>query len=506
MSSTQEVGSIFGEGVGPATAMLRSPTVIIASIGLWGMNVYFFRLFGINYVRVLHLDLVKEKEAMAGTKSSSSQTNKNNGSSSAELSDGKEQFADNGNVPPDSRTGIVMIGTSGKNSDEESTPFTPYLMDHPGAEVTAPKLFFLSFFLLALLHLTPYVWIHWLGGDIMTAVFAFYGSVAVGIAVPLPSTRWVRHILMVVLQRAAELINPRCACNGTMPRPIPFIDVFFADGMCSLSKVFFDWGMLSLIATHYPHPVPASTHSIVIPSLVAALPYLIRARQCIIMHTVGRYKNDPKRYQHTLNTIKYLTSIFPLSLSAFQKTVSIEAAEKLEPLLLLLLAVNAFYALTWDIVMDWGMLSDPTAVLAASVVGEMCVPTGVANEKKQCAHAMLRPRLRFGVLASTGILIADAVLRFSWLLRFCETSLFPSKDVFVLVTQFLEVFRRAIWNLLRVEWEQSKQTKAKRLEQGGEKGKVFEAYSDEEEFPLMTNMSLQLQMSAPIRPASVIRS
>jgi hypothetical protein len=57
-----------------------------------------------------------------------------------------------------------------------------------------------------------------------------------------------------------------------------------------------------------------------------------------------------------------------------------------------------------------------------------------------------------------------------------------------------------------VEWEQSKQTKAKRLEQGGEKGKVFEAYSDEEEFPLMTNMSLQLQMSAPIRPASVIRS
>ena len=43
--------------------MLRSPTVIIARIGLWGMNVYFFRLFGIDYVRVLNLDLVKEREA-----------------------------------------------------------------------------------------------------------------------------------------------------------------------------------------------------------------------------------------------------------------------------------------------------------------------------------------------------------------------------------------------------------------------------------------------------------
>jgi hypothetical protein len=231
---------------------------------------------------------------MVGTKSSSSQTNK-------ELSDGTEQFVDNGNVPPDSRTGIVMIGSSGKNAEEESTPFTPYSMDHPGAEVTAPKLFFLSFFLLALLHLTPYVWIHWLGGDIITAVFAFYGSVAVGIAVPLPSTQWLRHILMVVLQRAVELVNPRCACNG-MPRPIPFIDVFFADGMCSLSKVFFDWGMLSLVATHYPHPVPASTHSIVIPSLAAALPYLIRARQCIIMHTVGRFKVSLILMTHTHNT------------------------------------------------------------------------------------------------------------------------------------------------------------------------------------------------------------
>jgi hypothetical protein len=64
--------------------------------------------------------------------------------------------------------------------------------------------------------------------------------------------------------------------------------------------------------------------------------------------------------------------------------------------------------------------------------------------------------------------------------------------------------RRAIWNLLRVEWEQSKQMKAKRLEQGREKGKVFDAYSDEEDFPLMTNLSLQ--MSAPIRPSSVIRT
>ena len=66
MSSGQEVGEIFGSGTGPATALLRSPTVIIAAVGLWGMNVYLFKLFGIDYEKVLMLDLLKERREGAG--------------------------------------------------------------------------------------------------------------------------------------------------------------------------------------------------------------------------------------------------------------------------------------------------------------------------------------------------------------------------------------------------------------------------------------------------------
>ena len=62
MSSTQEAGEIFGEGRGPAHAMLRSPTALIASVGLWGMNVFFFRLFRIDYVKVMKHDLMKLDE------------------------------------------------------------------------------------------------------------------------------------------------------------------------------------------------------------------------------------------------------------------------------------------------------------------------------------------------------------------------------------------------------------------------------------------------------------
>ena len=86
--------------------------------------------------------------------------------------------------------------------------------------------------------------------------------------------------------------------------------------------------------------------------------------------------------------------------------------------------------------MDWGMMNNPTAVIGC--VGG--VPTDDLNKTTNCGHAVLRPRLRFGLLASTSILVTDAVLRFSWMLRF-EEKLFPSKDHFVLATQFLEVFR-----------------------------------------------------------------
>jgi EXS family len=259
--STQEVGQIFGEGSGPEDAMLRSPTVIIASIGLWGMNVYFFNLFKINYVKVLNADLVKEQRELKGQ------------AEELDISDA------------DDTTTV---------SKEDQEPLVRAASTIPlGNRITAGKLICLSLVLLCLLHLTTYIWMNVMDRGTLGAVFCFYGTVTIAICFPLPSTRWLRTSTILVLQRAIELLNPRCSCiympsNG--PRPIPFIDVFFADAMCSFSKVFFDWGMLWHMASYYGQPVPKSTHNILIPSFFAAIPYLIRARQCVIMHRVGLIK------------------------------------------------------------------------------------------------------------------------------------------------------------------------------------------------------------------------
>ena len=147
-------------------------------------------------------------------------------------------------------------------------------------------------------------------------------------------------------------------------------------------------------------------------------------------------------------------------------------------------SINASYSLYWDIVMDWGMMQDPYKVaqtacrvgmpssslsVADTRKGHTYNPVGLSNDNDTSTfnnnfhHICLRPRLRYGFTLSTLIVIADSFLRFSWTLKFIAPNAFPSTDAFVLCTQFLEVFRRAIWNLLRVEWENMKQQKTKLL-------------------------------------------
>ena len=120
--------------------------------------------------------------------------------------------------------------------------------------------------------------------------------------------------------------------------------------------------------------------------------------------------------------------------------------------------------------MDWGMMQNPNAVVEQTF--GQCIPSfsippsptsdGTPDAKRQvksCLDTALRPRLRFGTSLTLLVVFLDTFLRFSWTLRFFESAIFPSNDSYILCTEFLEVFRRAVWNLLRVEWEHIKQTR-----------------------------------------------
>ena len=407
MSSTQEVGDIFGSGKGPAQAMLRSPTVLIVAVGLWGMNLFFFKLFGIDYKYVLTYDLIQmeiqeeeEKKRWIVRQCSSKRRNKkkkidnnsnnnkhknntssedlliptlpiststttsSSSSSSSSTPSKRKNKVGTGDETPSRKTALIEDGgldtnvtgdmmmhptTPGGTSLLQTTSTTAAIElaqlqqstpESYGLAITWFKLVVFSIVLLFLLHFTTHFWMDHLHRSSIGAVFSFYGAMFLYIFLPLRSNSWLRRAFVMVLQRSFELINPRCSCIFVegIPRKIPFVDVFYADAMCSLSKVFFDWGMLLHQASHFPDPVPASAHNIVLPSMFAAVPFIIRARQCLIMYTVGRLEKDPKKYQHLMNALKYSTSIFPLLLSAYQKTLQDHAkAAKYEPLLLFLL-------------------------------------------------------------------------------------------------------------------------------------------------------------------------
>ena len=249
MSAGQEVGEIFGSGSGPANSLLRSPTVIIAAVGLWGMNIYLFKLFNIDYNYVLTFDLLKEQRELGKEVGSDDEDGR-------EVEDGSVCSGNGNNNNNQSllnRQSNKQAGLSKSNKRTSSTTTTDKNDKQHGhtqnidSEITSSKLILLSLTLLVTLHISTVLWIDYIGGTSIGAIFTFYILVLVGILLPIQSTSWIRIALTTIFHRAFELIHPRCFClqgNNVMPRSIPFVDVFFADAMCSLSKVFFDWGML----------------------------------------------------------------------------------------------------------------------------------------------------------------------------------------------------------------------------------------------------------------------
>ena len=307
--------------------MLRSPTVLIVSVGLWGMNIFFFNLFRINYRYVLKHDLLWERKREKLKRET--QQPKLNRTRNSSFDDNDSLISQTSPSSNDAALDVLLV--------EEDSHFHVHDDNTSGASITWYKLVAFSISLLFVLHFTTNLWMETLGRSSIGAVFSFYGAVFLYSLIPIPSTKWLRRAIYITLQRILELITPRFHNSQQYLRPIPFIDVFFADAMCSMSKVFFDWGMMGHMAAHYPDPVPPATHNIIIPSLCAAVPYLIRARQCWVMFTIGRMKNDPKRYQHLANAIKYSTSLWPLLLSAYQRTLPDEKSQSLEGLLIFLL-------------------------------------------------------------------------------------------------------------------------------------------------------------------------
>lgn len=184
-----------------------------------------------------------------------------------------------------------------------------------------------------------------------------------------------------------------------------------------------------------------------VPFLLWAAPFLIRARQCVVTS-----RNAPDSLGKTLqlvNLAKYLSALpvvfFSLLYARYNLLWGDEAPiarEDFEAMWAIAAMLNTVFSFMWDMVMDWGLLQ--------------AVPSNGSKGSSSWWFVGLRPILIFRHVWGFyhGAIILNLLGRTLWSLRWSKqaTELMGSFYLSSL-QQVAEVFRRCMWNVLRVEWE-----------------------------------------------------
>ncbi|CAM9848145.1 unnamed protein product [Ectocarpus sp. 6 AP-2014] len=212
---------------------------------------------------------------------------------------------------------------------------------------------------------------------------------------------------------------------------VHFAEVLVADALTSLSRVFADVAVTFLLVAKgwgMRYPGWAFLYT---PCVFASFPYWVRVRQCVMQLT---YEVDPKRkLLLAINVGKYLSAFPVIWLTGYQAMRHYDGAAYLPGVGKAIIAVallNSVYSFAWDVKMDWGLGQRGSR------------RWGLRNTLLICHEA---PWPYYVAVA------VDLVLRLTWVARLAEER-FRSVDM-VLTLELVEILRRSMWNVFRLEWE-----------------------------------------------------
>lgn len=218
---------------------------------------------------------------------------------------------------------------------------------------------------------------------------------------------------------------------------VSFRDNMVGDMLTSLVKPLQDIsGMFCYMAASHPHTeeelecfgrkgdmCPEWTHSVLNP-IIAALPLVFRSLQC------ARRYYDTGKCRHLVNLGKYLTS---LCVVMFASIKGLSAAT---------IAVSAcatVYSSYWDLAMDW----DLSVGMFRGSHAQICTTDHV-----RC----------FSTRTYACAAVFDVLARCVWVISLMPLSFIAdhtwSKEVYRVLISLLELLRRSVWSVLRIEHEQ----------------------------------------------------
>ena len=182
-------------------------------------------------------------------------------------------------------------------------------------------------------------------------------------------------------------------------------------------------------------------------SLLTVLPFVIRLLQCarqIYDATKGGKTGDGWR-QPAANALKYCTSLLVQLISLFggrNNTTTYHAW-------LTASIVSTLFAFSWDVLIDWGLGPQPLR----RAVRRILTPSAPKGGEYTGASYWLRVVRVFPDSWYVAGILADFVARLGW-----AVYISPGQQVVANHTTLLlgtvELIRRAIWALFRLEWEQ----------------------------------------------------
>lgn len=219
--------------------------------------------------------------------------------------------------------------------------------------------------------------------------------------------------------------------------PVLFADFWLADQWNSFTYAFLDFHYL--IAFYVTgadwYVVNGAFEStkwfIITRAVVNIIPAWTRFWQCL-----RRYRDSREAFPHLVNAGKYSTTFFVVLFSTLRAIYSVNYENSYDnPFLYPWLTcqfISSTYTYTWDVKMDWGLLS-----------------VGPSAE-----NSFLRDEIVYSPGFYYFAIVEDLILRFIWAPSFFLTeNQIVSSEVMVSILAPLEVFRRFIWNFFRLENE-----------------------------------------------------
>mmetsp|Transcript_80796 Transcript_80796/g.227478 ORF Transcript_80796/g.227478 Transcript_80796/m.227478 type:complete len:736 (-) Transcript_80796:119-2326(-) len=261
-------------------------------------------------------------------------------------------------------------------------------------------------------------------------------------------TRYKASVLRAVARTASAPLHP-----------VDFSDNIVGDILTSLAKPLQDVpAAICYLASPHPQPLKEvvrftlkgdtcteMTHHVVLP-IIAGLPYLFRGLQCL-----RRYQ-DTRDRRHLWNCGKYCACLAVVIVSSvwydnFQLIVVVST-------------VATVYAGIWDIFIDWGL--GPRELLHWRS-GQDCVRrldsrTGSFPASCPKVDAPAHHDRHFPPRVYLLCCILDLVARSTWVLSLMPITIISrnvvGRVVLVSIISSVEIFRRSMWAILRIEHEQ----------------------------------------------------